>query len=162
MWYTRLSDYLISQGYELCPCVLNYEVLFQIARVIVYVNDMNLTKTLEELEKTASHLKMEFEMKDLRKTRLFLDLKLKHCSDGILVYQSNYTPNVLPLSIPMIVHTLYANETLEEVMESEIPYLSSTLRFVVLSSLYLDRTSHSLLILVKMQHRAYTHPLNWY
>ena len=101
-------------------------------------------------------------MKDLRKTRLCLDLKLKHCSDGILVYQSNYTMNVSPLSIPLIVHTLYANETLEEVMECEIPYLSSTLRFVVLSSLYLDMTSPSLLILVKIQHRAYTQPLNWY
>ncbi|KAM0999750.1 hypothetical protein ACFX15_006226 [Malus domestica] len=123
MWYTRLSDYLSSQGYELCPCVLNYEVLFQIAKVTVYVVNTNLTKTLEELEKTASHLKMEFEMKDLGKTRLYLDLKLKHCSDGILVYQLNYTRNVSPLSIPMIVHTLYANETLEEFMESEIPYL---------------------------------------
>ncbi|KAM1379986.1 hypothetical protein ACFX2I_021781 [Malus domestica] len=133
MWYTRLSDYLISQGYELCPCVLNYEVLFQIARVTVYVVNTNLTKTLEELEKTASHLKMEFEMKDLGKTRLCLDLKLKHCSDGILVYQLNYTRNVSPLSIPMIVHTLYANETLEEPMESEIPYLKVQL----CASLYL-------------------------
>ena len=62
-------------------------------------------------------------MKDLRKTRLCLDLKLKHCSDGILVYQWNYTPNVSPLSIPLTIHTLYANETLEEVMESEISYL---------------------------------------
>ena len=111
--------------------MLNYEVLFRIARVTVYVVDMNLTKTPEELEKTASHLKMEFEMKDLGKTRLYLDLKLKHCSNGTLVYQSNYTP-----SIPVIIHTLYTNETLEEVMESEIPYLSSTLSFVVLSSLY--------------------------
>ena len=74
-------------------------------------------------------------MKDLRKTRLYLDLKLKPCSDGILVYQLNYTSNLLPLSIPLIVHTLDANDTLEEVMKSEIPYLSSTLRFVVLSSL---------------------------
>ena len=49
-------------------------------------NDMNLTKTLEELEKTVTHLKTEFEMKDLGKTRLYLDLKLKHCSDGTLVY----------------------------------------------------------------------------
>ena len=95
MWYTRLSDYLISQGYELCPCVLNYEVLFQIARVTVYVVDIHLTKILEELEKTASHLKMEFEMKDRGKTQLCLDLKLKRCFDGILVYQSNYTSNVL-------------------------------------------------------------------
>ena len=93
-------------------------------------------------------------MKDLRKTRLCLNLKFKHCYDGTLVYQSNYTPNVSPSSIPLIVHTLYANETLEEVMESKIPYLSSTVHFVVLSSLYLDRTSPSMLILVKMQHRA--------
>ena len=73
----NLSDCLISQGYELCPCVLNYEVLFQIAKVTVYVVNTNLTKTLEELEKTASHPKMEFEMKDLRKTRLCIDLKFK-------------------------------------------------------------------------------------
>ena len=77
MRYTRLSDCLISQGYELCPCVLNYEVLFQIARVTVYVIDTNLTKTLDELEKTTLHLKIEFEMKDLRKTRLCIDLKFK-------------------------------------------------------------------------------------
>ena len=126
--------------------MLNYEILFRIARVTVFVVNMNLTKTLEELKKTASHLKMEFEMKDLGKTRLCLDLKLKHCSDDILVYQSNYTPKVSPLSIPFIVHRLYANETLKEVMESEIPYLSSHVRFVVLSSLYLDRTSPSMLI----------------
>ncbi|KAM2926661.1 hypothetical protein FF1_043998 [Malus domestica] len=119
-----------------CPCMLNYEVLFQIARVTVYVHNMNPNKTLEELEKTASHLKMEFEMKDLGKTRLCLDLKLKHCFDGILVYLLNYTLKVIPLSIPMKVHTLYANETLEGVMESEIPYMSSTLHFVILSSLY--------------------------
>ena len=62
-------------------------------------------------------------MMDLGKTRLCLDLKLKHCSDGIFVYQSNYTPNVLPLSILLIVHTLYVNETLEEDLESKIPYL---------------------------------------
>ena len=103
--------------------MLNYEVLFRIVRVTVFVFNTNLTKIPEELEKTDSHLKTEFEMKDLRKIRLCLDLKLKHCSDGILVYQSNYTPNVLPLSIPLIVHTLYANETLKEVMESEILYL---------------------------------------
>ena len=66
---------------------------------------------------------MEFEIKDLGKTRLCLDLKFKRCSDGTFVYQSNYIPNVSPLSIHLIVHTLYANETLEEVKESEIPYL---------------------------------------
>ena len=61
-----------------------------------YVVKPNLTKIPEELKKTALHLKMEFEMKDREKTRLCLDLKLKYFSNGILVYQSNYTLNVLP------------------------------------------------------------------
>ncbi|MBT0984610.1 hypothetical protein KJ032_26650, partial [Salmonella enterica subsp. enterica serovar Typhimurium] len=121
---------------ELCLCVFINKSHSGFAIVAVYVDDMNLIETLAELEEIAAHLKSEFEMKDLRKTRLCFDLKFKRCSDSILVYQSNYTPNVLLLSIPLIIHTLYANETLEEVMESKIPYLSSTLRFVVLSSLY--------------------------
>jgi len=37
------------------------------AIVAVYIDDMNLIGTLEELEKTASHLKLEFEMKVLEK-----------------------------------------------------------------------------------------------
>ena len=52
-----------------CPCMLNYEALFRIARVTVFVVNTNLTKTPEELEKTDLHLKTEFEMNDLRKTR---------------------------------------------------------------------------------------------
>ena len=67
--------------------MLIYDILFRIDEVTVYVVNTNLTKTLEELEKTDSYLKMEFEMKDLGKTRLCLDMKLKHCSDDILVYQ---------------------------------------------------------------------------
>ncbi|KAM2360608.1 hypothetical protein ACFXTH_002983 [Malus domestica] len=107
-----------------------------LTRVIVYVVDMNLTKALEEFEKIVSHLKMEFEMKDRGKTRLYLELKFKRCFDGILAYESNYTPKVLPFGYTYDLPTLYANKTLEEVMKSKVPYLSSTLRFVVLSLLH--------------------------
>ena len=78
----------------------------------------------EELEKTTSHLKMEFETKDLGNTRLCLDHEVEALF--LTVFWStelNYTPKVSPLSIPFIVYTLYTNETLEEVMESKIPYL---------------------------------------
>ena len=56
-------------------------------------------------------------MKDLGKTRYYLGLEIEHCSDGILVHQSNYTQKVLrrfnedkakPSSTPMIVRILDA------------------------------------------------------
>ena len=62
---------------------------------IVYVDNMNLIRTPEELKRTVVHLKSEFEMKDLGKTRYFLGLEIEHHSDGILVHQSNYTLKVL-------------------------------------------------------------------
>ena len=45
--------------------------------IFVYVNDMNLISTLEELRDIATYLKSEFEMKDLEKT-WFLGLVLEH------------------------------------------------------------------------------------
>ena len=58
--------------------------------VAVYIDDMNLIGTPEELERTTAHLKLEFEMKDLGKTRHCLGLKIEHCSNRILIHQSNY------------------------------------------------------------------------
>ncbi|XP_070681772.1 uncharacterized mitochondrial protein AtMg00810-like [Malus domestica] len=66
----------------------------------VYVDDMNLIGTLAELEEIATHLKSEFEMKDLGKTRYYLSLKIEHCSDRIL-------------------------EDEEEILEPKVPYLSA-------------------------------------
>jgi hypothetical protein len=42
----------------------------------VYVDDLNLLRTPEELTKTADYLKNEFEMKDLDKTNFVLASKL--------------------------------------------------------------------------------------
>ncbi|KAM1332669.1 hypothetical protein ACFX2F_008810 [Malus domestica] len=94
MWYNCLSEYLTSQEYvnnELCPCVFIKKSHSGFAIVVVYVNDMNLIGTSEELERTAVHMKSKFEMKDLENTRYYLSLKIKHLLDGILVHQSNYT-----------------------------------------------------------------------
>ncbi|KAM2003747.1 hypothetical protein ACFX15_027281 [Malus domestica] len=104
--------------------------------VAVYVDDMNLIGTPEELARTVAHLKSEFEMKDLRKTRYCLGLEIKHRSDGILVHQSNYTQKVLrcfnedkskPSSTLMVIRSLYAKrdpfhlkEDDEEILEPEV------------------------------------------
>ncbi|KAL6191229.1 hypothetical protein ACLB2K_037620 [Fragaria x ananassa] len=89
MWYTRLSDYLIRKGYkndELCPCVFIKKTSSGCAIVAVYVNDMNIIDTLDEIKETVAYLKSEFEMKDLGKTRFCLGLELKHRVCGILAY----------------------------------------------------------------------------
>ncbi|XP_068339068.1 uncharacterized mitochondrial protein AtMg00810-like [Pyrus communis] len=102
---------------------------------------MNLIGTSTELEEIVAHLKSEFEMKDLGKTRYCLNLKIEYCSDGILVHQLNYTQKVLrnfnedktkPSSTPIVVRTLdvkrdpfHPNEDDEEIFELKVPYVSA-------------------------------------
>ena len=85
------------------------------AIVAVYVDDLNLVGTPEELTKIANCLKNEFEMKDLGKTKFCLGLQIEHLSNEILVHQSMYTEKVLkqfymdkahPLSTPMVGRSL--------------------------------------------------------
>lgn len=58
------------------PCVFIKKTEFGFAIITVYIDDMNLIKTLEELLKFAENLKKEFEMKDLRKTKHCLCLQI--------------------------------------------------------------------------------------
>ena len=98
MWYNRLSEYLVGKGYvnnELCPCVFIKKTSSGFAIVAVYVDDMNIIGTLDELKDTAKYLKSEFEMKDLGKTRFCLGLELEHRSSGILIHQSAYVHKML-------------------------------------------------------------------
>ncbi|KAM1524495.1 hypothetical protein ACFX10_009087 [Malus domestica] len=144
IWYNRLSEYLTSQGYvnnKLCPCMFIKKSYSGFSIVAVYVDDMNLIGTPAKLKEIATHLKLEFEIKDLGKTRYCLDLEIEHCSDGILIHQSNYTQKVLqrfnenktkPSSTPMFLRTLNAKQgpfrpkkDEEEILEPEVPYLSA-------------------------------------
>ena len=64
MWCNCLSEYLINQGYEnnkLYPCMFIKKSHSGFVIIAVYVDELNLIGTLEELEKTALHLKSEFE-----------------------------------------------------------------------------------------------------
>ena len=109
--------------------------------VAVYVDDLNLVRTPEELTKIANCLKNEFEMKDLGKTKFCLGLQIEHLPNGILVHQSTYTEKVLkqfymdkahPLSTPMVGRSLdvkkdpfWPQEDDEETLGPEVPYLSA-------------------------------------
>jgi len=118
MWYNRLSEYLLKEGFEnnpICPCVFIKKSKSGFAIIAVYVDDLNLVGTPEELTKTATYLKNEFEMKDLGKTKFCLGLQIEHFQNRILVHQSTYTEKVSkhfyiekahPLRTPMVVRSL--------------------------------------------------------
>ncbi|RVW18477.1 Retrovirus-related Pol polyprotein from transposon TNT 1-94 [Vitis vinifera] len=143
MWYNRLSEYLLKEGYvnnPICPCIFIKKSETGFAIIAVYVDDLNLVGTPEELTRTTNYLKKEFEMKDLGKTKFCLGLQIEHFPNGVLVHQSTYIKKVLkrfymdkahPLSSPMVVRSLDVKKTHfvlaknEELLGPEVPYLSA-------------------------------------
>ncbi|KAL4025796.1 hypothetical protein IC575_014202 [Cucumis melo] len=118
MWYNRLSEYLLKEGYQnnpICPCVFIKKSQSGFAIIVVYVDDLNIIGTPEEHSKAIEYLKKEFEMKDLGKTKFCLGLQIEHLADRIFIHQTTYTEKILkrfymdkthPLNIPMVVRSL--------------------------------------------------------
>ena len=144
MWFNRLSEYLIQKCYvnnSLCPCVFIKKTRSGCVIIAVYVDDLNIIGTDEEIKEVISYLKQEFEMKDLGKTKYCLGLQIEHVKNGIFVYQSNYTKKVIkrfhmdksnPLSTPMVVRSLDVVkdpfrpcEESEQILGPEVPYFSA-------------------------------------
>ena len=140
MWYNQLSEYLLKEGFEnnpICPCIFTKKSKSGFAIIAVYVDDLNLVGTPEELTK----LKNEFEMKGLDKTKFCLGLQIEHLPDGILIHQSTYIKKVLKhfhmdkahlLSTSMVVRSLDVKkdpfrpqEVGEETLGPEVPYFSA-------------------------------------
>ncbi|KAL6334268.1 hypothetical protein AAG906_014667 [Vitis piasezkii] len=89
MWYNRLSEYLLKEGYvnnPICPCIFIKKSETGFAIIAVYVDDLNLVGTPEELTRTTNYLKKEFDMKDLGKTKFCLGLQIEHFPNGVLVH----------------------------------------------------------------------------
>lgn len=154
MWYNRLSEYLIREGYKndpISPCIFikKYENKGFVI-IAVYVDDLNILGTSGEIAQTVECLKAEFEMKDLGKTKFCLGLQLEYIKDGILVHQSAYIEKVLkrfnmdqahPLTSPMVVRSLGLDSDPfgpkkddEEVLGPEMPYLSAIGALMYLAS----------------------------
>ena len=126
---------------SICPCVFIKKRENGFAIIALYVDDLNLIGTPEELIQTTNYLKKEFEMKDIGKTRYCLGLQIKYWLNGVLIHQLSYTEKVLklfymdkshPLGSPMIVRSLEVTkdpfrlkEENEELLGPEVPYLSA-------------------------------------
>ena len=60
MWYNRLSEYLLKEGYvnnPMCPCIFIKKWETGFAIIAVYVDDLNLIGTPKELTRTINYLK---------------------------------------------------------------------------------------------------------
>src|ERR1051325_10704076 len=144
MWFNRLSEYLLREGYtnnSNFPCIFIKRSGKEFAIIVVYVDDINIIGTPEELLKAMNCLKKEFEMKDLGKTKLCLGLQIEHLDKGIFLHQEGYVEKVLKcfyidkchsLSTLMVVRSLDVEKNPFRLREKdakflgpELPYLSA-------------------------------------
>jgi hypothetical protein len=105
------------------------------------VNDLNIIGHIKDIDEARNHLKTEFKMKDLGRTKICLGLQIEHLHTGIFIHQSIYVQKILKkfnmdkaylARTPMIVHALEKNkdpfrmkEEGEEVLRQEYSYLSA-------------------------------------
>jgi hypothetical protein len=93
MWYNRLKEFLLNKGYSNSddyPCVFIRKSNIGFCIISVYVNDLNIIGRTKDIDEAHNHLKKEFEMKDLDKTKFCLGLQIEHLYTDILVQQSTY------------------------------------------------------------------------
>ena len=93
--YRRLDYTRAYTSNEDCPCVFIRSSQDGLCIISVYVDDLNIIGTPEDVEEASSYLISEFEMKDLGKTKFRIGFQLEHSPAGILVHQSAYTQKVL-------------------------------------------------------------------
>jgi hypothetical protein len=143
MWYNRLKEFLLNKCYsnnDDCHCVFIYKSSTGFYIISVYINDLNIIGTELDINKVRDHLKMEFKMKDLGKTKFCLGLQLEHLPTDILIHQPAYVQKVLekfnidkayPSKTHMVLRALEkdtdpfrSRQYGEEVLGSEYPYLS--------------------------------------
>ena len=118
MWYNRLKEFLLQKGFSNngdCPCVFIKKFLSGFCIISVYVDDLNIIGNTQDIDKASIHLKTEFEIKDLGKTKFCLGFQLEHLPSGILVHLSAYIQKILQKfnrdksyasKIPMVVRSL--------------------------------------------------------
>jgi hypothetical protein len=94
MWYNRLKEFLLNKGYynsDDCPCIFIRRSYTGFCIISVYVHGLIIIGHIKDIDEARNHLKMEFEMKDLGRTKFCLGLPpLEHLQTGILIHQSGY------------------------------------------------------------------------
>jgi hypothetical protein len=153
MWYNQLKEFLRNKIYsnsDDCPCVFNRKSTTGFCIISVYVDDLNIIGHTKDIDEAHNYLKMEFEMKDLGRTKFCLGLQLEHLHTSILVHQFAYVQKILEkfnmdkaysARAPMVVRALEKDkdpfrpkEEGEEVLGPEYPYLSGICALMYLTN----------------------------
>ena len=77
MWYQHISQYLLSHGFksdDICPCIFIKHYLKEFVIIAIYVDDLNIIGTSNDIEDVVAMLSRQFEMKDLGLTIFCLGL----------------------------------------------------------------------------------------
>jgi hypothetical protein len=98
MWYNRLKEFQLNKGYsnsDDCTCVFIGKSTTGFCIISVYVDDLNIIDHTKDIDEAHNHLKTEFEMKDLGRTKFWLGLQVEHLYMSILIHQSTYVQKIL-------------------------------------------------------------------
>jgi hypothetical protein len=98
MWYNRLKEFRLQKGFSNnynCPCVFIKKSSTGFCIISVNVDDLNIIGTQQDIDEARNHLRTEFEMKDLGKTKFCLGLQIEHLPTGTLVRQPAYIQKII-------------------------------------------------------------------
>ena len=82
---------MLTEGCEndhICPCIWKY-YKNEFFIIVVYVDDINIVGTFNELTKAIDYLK-KFEMKDLGKAKICLKLEIEYLNKCVFVHQESF------------------------------------------------------------------------
>jgi len=98
-WYKRLSNFLLSHGYErgmIDKTLFIKKSNSKIILVQIYVDDIIFGATQDSLcEEFVAAMQGEFEMSMMGELSFFLGLQVKQTTDGIFLCQSKYCKEIL-------------------------------------------------------------------
>lgn len=98
-WYSKLSTFLISLGYNQSQADHSMYVKsnkHEFTALLVYVDDVVLAgNSLSEIHKVKNLLNQQFKIKDLGQLRFFLGFEIARSTDGIFLNQQKYTLELL-------------------------------------------------------------------
>ena len=98
-WYERLSNFLLSNGYErgmIDKTLFIKKANSEIILVQIYVDDIIFCATKDSLcEKFVAAMQGEFEMSMMGELSFFLGLQVKQSKDGIFLCQSKYYKEII-------------------------------------------------------------------
>jgi hypothetical protein len=77
IWYNQLNEFLLNKGYsnsDDCSRVFITKSTTRFYIISVYMDDLNIIGHIKDIDEAHNHLKTEFEIKNLHRTKFCLGL----------------------------------------------------------------------------------------